>query len=304
MVQKRTSSASDPAADVASALRSAWPHQRFRGVRAAGAGLTGRVFYARSDAWGPVAIKVSPAGTLGNVNDRPKDRRALFVQEMNLLAHVRAHGLPAPRAVAIGEAEGLVMLALEWVESDDSPASPTDLGRLCAQLHLLPPPDLRLIEQHDETVELTVAGRIRMRLEGLQALTGEEFLSSRSRERILGAVRVPSRSRPSLLHLDFRPANLLTREGTVVGIIDWANALTFEPALELARIEQGGLLSDGFVAGYQEMMPPPLVEPLRYLGFRLDTALMLALVFLVEAPDTRMAQAELNRVREVCAQIG
>lgn len=303
MVQKRTSSAGDPAAEVESALRSAWPEQRFQAVRAAGAGLTGRVFHARSDAWGPVAIKVSPAGTHGNVNDQPKDRRAMFVQEMHLLEHVRGHGLPAPRPIAIAEAEGLVLLAIEWVESDDSPAAPRDLGRLCARLHLLPPPPLRLIEQHDETVELTVAGRIRMRLEGLRSLTGEEVLSSRERERVLEAVSLPSRARASLLHLDFRPANLLARDGAVVGIIDWANALIFEPGLELGRIEQGGLLSDGFVAGYQEVAPRPVVDPLRYLGFRLDTALMLALVFLVEAPDDLLAQAEITRVRDLCARI-
>lgn len=290
-------------AEIERALRSAWPGQRFRDVRAAGAGVTGQVFHALSDAWGPVAVKVSPAGMLGSVNDWPKDRRALFVQEADLLQHVRAHGLPAPRPVAVGEAAGLVLLASEWIENDGSPAPPGELGRLCAQLHLLPPPRLRPVEQHAETVELTVAGRIQMRLGGLEALTGEVFLSPRQRVAIAEAVTVPSRARPSLLHLDFRPANLLTRKGVVTGVVDWANALVFEPALELARIEEGGFLSDGFAAGYQEVLPVPVVEPLRYLGFRLDTALMLALVFLVEAPDERSAAAELERVRDLCARI-
>lgn len=303
-MQRRTASTGGrSAADVEGALRSAWPGQRFRDVRAAGAGVTGQVFYARSDAWGPVAIKVSPAGMLGSVNDWPKDRRALFVQEAELLEHVRAHGLPAPHPVAVGEAAGLALLASEWIESDGSPAPPHELGRLCAQLHLLPPPRLHPVEQHAETAELTVAERIEMRLRGLEALTGEVFLSPRQRVAIAEAVTVPSRARPSLLHLDFRPANLLTRDGVVMGVVDWANALIFEPALELARIEQGGLLSDGFTAGYQELLPLPVAEPLRYLGFRLDTALMLALIFLVEAPDGRSASAELDRLRDLCARI-
>jgi len=89
----------------------------------------------------------------------------------------------------------------------------------------------------------------------------------------------------------------------VVAIIDWGNALLFEPALEFARTEQAGFLSDDFVAGYRELMPPPVAEPLRYLGFRLDTALMLALVFLIEAPDQDAARAEVDRVRELCARI-
>lgn len=227
----------------------------------------------------------------------------MFVQEAELLEHVRARGVPAPRAIAVAEGGGLVMLAMEWIESDGSPAAPSELGRLCARVHLLPAPPLRLIEQHEATVELTVARRIQTRLAGLQELTGEELLSTAARERMVEAVAVPSGVAPSLLHLDFRPANLLTRDGAVVGVIDWANALLFEPALELARIEQCGLLSGDFLAGYQELMPLPGPQTLRYLGFRLDAALMLALVFLIEAHDERAALAEIDRVRELCARI-
>lgn len=289
--------------EVDRALRLAWPRRRFREVHAAGAGTTGQVFQAWTEAWGRVAIKVSPAGIWGNVNDRPKDWRAVLTQEAELLEDVRAHGLPAPHAIAVGEAAGLVMLVMEWIDADGSVVPSRELGRLCARLHLLPVPGLRLVEQDQETVELTVARRIEMRLEGLRQLTGEAVLSPGRTERVVLAVTNPSRSRPSLLHLDFRPANLLSRDGTVVAMIDWANALAFEPALELARIEQAGLLSADFLAGYRELTPVPVVEPLRYLAFRLDAALMLALVFLLEAPDQRLALEELDRVRDLCARI-
>jgi hypothetical protein len=272
-------------------------------VRAAGAGLAGQVFRASSPEWGPVAVKVSPAGIRGNVNDRPKDQRALLAQDAELLEHAGRHGLPAPRALAVGEAAGLVMLAMQWVENDGSAVPDRDLGRLCARLHRISPPSIPLAEQDRETVELTVASRLEMRLQGLQELTGESFLSPVGREQVVDAVSRTSRSRPSLLHLDFRPANLLSREGVVVGIIDWANAMVSEPALELARIEEGGLLSDDFLAGYQELMPVPVVEPLRYLGFRLDTAVMLANIFLEEAPGPRLALEQLDRVRDLCARI-
>lgn len=270
----------------------------------AGAGLTGQVFRASTADWGRIAIKVSPAGTGGSLNDHPKDRAALLTQEAAILDHVRGHGLPAPRPIATSEAGGLVMLAMEWIEGDDTPVPPRQLGRLCARLHQLPPPRLRLLEQDQETVELTVARRIEMRLDGLRRVTGEAVLSPERVARVVEAVSRPSRSRPSLLHLDFRPANLLTRAGAVVGIIDWANALISEPALELARIEEMGLLSDEFLSGYHELMPPPVVEPLRHLGFRLDAALMLALVFLIEAPDEGSARAELDRVHGLCERIG
>jgi fructosamine-3-kinase len=289
--------------DVERALTLAWPGRWFREVRAAGAGLSGQVFRASSEDWGPIAIKVSPGGIRGNLNDRPKDQRALLIQDAELLEHVRAHGLPAPHPIAVGEAAGLVMLAMEWVENDGSPVPARDLGRLCARLHRVPPPSMQLVEQDYQTVELTVASRLEMRLRGLQALTGESFLSRGRLERVLEAVSRTSRSRPSLLHLDFRPANLLSRHGAVTGIIDWANAMISEPALELARVEEAGLLSEDFVVGYRELMPVQAVEPLRYLGFRLDTAVMLANIFLVEAPDQRLALKQLDRVREVCSRI-
>lgn len=289
--------------EVERALALVWPGRTFDEIRPAGAGLTGQVFRAWTAGWGPTAIKVSPAGTRGNLNDRPKDQRALLTQEAALLDHVRRHGLPAPRPIAVGEAAGLAVLAMEWVESDGSPVPPRDLGRLCARVHLLPPPAFRLLEQDQDTVELTVARRLEMRLAGVREVTGEDLLSASALEPVVEAVSRPSGRPASLLHLDFRPANLLSRAGAVVGMIDWANALVGEPALELARIEQGGLLSDGFRAGYEELMPWPPVEPLRYLAFRLDAALMLALVFLVEAPDGAAARAELERVRELCAII-
>lgn len=50
----------------------------------------------------------------------------------------------------------------------------------------------------------------------------------------------------ALLHMDVRPANVLTLGGEVRALIDWGNALAGQPALELARIAEYGHLDAAF----------------------------------------------------------
>jgi len=104
--------------------------------------------------------------------------------------------------------------------------------------------------------------------------------------------------------MDARQANLLTRAGAVVGIVDWSNALIGDPELELARIAEYGALDSAFLEGYESPgpreMPPQQLE----LTYRLDAALMLAVVFLSEAPDPERARRQVARVLELRAALG
>ena len=102
--------------------------------------------------------------------------------------------------------------------------------------------------------------------------------------------------------MDARPANLFTWQGAIVAIVDWGNALVGDPALEVARIAESGHLSDDFLAGYGGDplgALPPAIQSL----YRLDTVVMLALVFLAEAPDPAMARAMLARSRTLLAAL-
>ena len=92
-------------------------------------------------------------------------------------------------------------------------------------------------------------------------------------------------ARRALLHMDIRPANLLTKSGALRGVVDWSNALIGDPALELARIAEYGFLTREFLAGYDDQTPFAQVPAAAELLFRLDTAVMLAVVFLSEAPE-------------------
>ncbi len=67
---------------------------------------------------------------------------------------------------------------------------------------------------------------------------------------------------PVLLHHDYRPANLLTRDGTVTAVVDWERAMSGDPLYDLVKAEMNivSLLPDGereerwdaFMQGYRD----------------------------------------------------
>ena len=100
--------------------------------------------------------------------------------------------------------------------------------------------------------------------------------------------------------MDLRPENILTRDGKIVGVVDWENALFGDPALELARMAEYGVLSRDFLDGYggldwETQLPMSLNRLLR-----LDAAAMLAVVFLSEVPDPRRARFAVEREACLC----
>jgi hypothetical protein len=94
-------------------------------------------------------------------------------------------------------------------------------------------------------------------------------------------------------------AELARRHGRIVGLVDWANALIADPALEIARVAESGLRDREFAAGYG--INPLAGRPLPVAQiYRLYTATMLAVVFLSEAPDRDKANRALGRVQALC----
>ena len=112
------------------------------------------------------------------------------------------------------------------------------------------------------------------------------------------------RDTAGLLHMDYRQANLRTEKGEIVAIVDWSNALVGHPALELARIAEIGETGNEFLRGYASVSPLPNINMLVETIFRLDTATMLALVFLSEEPNPKKAPIAISRVRELHTKLG
>jgi aminoglycoside phosphotransferase (APT) family kinase protein len=267
-----------------------------------GRGVEALVCGARSTRFGPVAFKVPWRRRISNANDPAVDARDLFGQDARLAEHLRRHGVPTPRTFARHVDDDLDFLACELIEHDGGPPNPAGMGRLLRAIHAAPLPDVPLVMQGGRAAAKVVAERLARRLGILERIVGAP----------LGGPGLPrlreildwSDSRSALLHMDFRPANLLTRQGRIVAVVDWANALVGDPGLELARAAESGLLDAGFLAGYG--VPAPferLPRPVE-LVYRLDTAVMLALLFLSEAPNPTRAAAQITRLRELIAATG
>jgi hypothetical protein len=90
------------------------------------------------------------------------------------------------------------------------------------------------------------------------------------------------------------------------GLLDWSNALIGDPAMELGRLAEYALLPDNgldyaaVLAGYAEPVP---VDSAAFWVYRLDAAVMLALLFSSEVPDAELGACAVDRLREVLPRL-
>jgi aminoglycoside phosphotransferase (APT) family kinase protein len=231
----------------------------------------------------------------GNANDPPQDSRDLLELEAALARHARAHRLPAPRVHDLVRHDDGDLLISEYIESDGSEVDAAELGGLVRRLHGAPLPACASALPHAAGILIE---RIARRARAVERLTGLA-LDLPPPERLAGAL--PPDGEVSLLHMDVRPDNLLTRGGAVAALVDWANALIGPPLLELARIAEYGALDDRFASGYR--LEASATTGPAWALYRLDTAVMLAVVFLAEAPDPVRAADQLRRIRDLAGEL-
>ncbi|MGA8115962.1 MAG: phosphotransferase [Actinocatenispora sp.] len=233
-----------------------------------------------------------------NANDPNVDTRALLSWEYAVTGHLVRAGFPVatPHRLVLGEPDALVS---EYVPDDGAGADPELLGRLLRTLHRLPPPAHRPVACDGLATARLIPHRIGHRWRALRSL-GIDLPADPRLDGLAELLDRPSAG--SLLHLDVRAANLRAVDGRPLALLDWSNALVGDPALDLgrlaefARLPDNGLDHDAVLAGYGDRPSP---DPVAGWAYRLDAAVMLAVVFLSEAPDeTRGVQAA-DRLREV-----
>lgn len=265
-----------------------------KGLRLAGNGLEFCILRGDLPS-GPVAIKVPRDRVFSNVNDAYIDSRVLLDQEFALMRHLKAHGVSqVPEPISDLEAAGFGALVMSYVPSDNSPPDEFALGQLLAKIHTIEPPQLQLSAQEGCDVPRLIDKRLHRRWAELANFVPD--LPALPAAGVLQEALAEIASAKRLLHMDFRQANLRTQKGRVLAVVDWSNALLGHPALELARAAETGETGPEFLRGYASVVPLPVVSPLIETVFRLDTAAMLALVFLSEAPDANRAPAAIARV--------
>jgi aminoglycoside phosphotransferase (APT) family kinase protein len=288
-------------AALAALLARHYPAWEARDLAVAGAGLNFLVCRAETAPFGTVALRVPWVRTLVNDTDGVLEACRLLQQEAALGRYLRARGLPTPaiHALHLGD-DGDDFMTSDFVVGDGSLPDQQAFGRLMRALHAIEPPELSLIEGGDLPCHAWIARRLSDRAAAFARLTGEAL--PLPHEATIAAILAPRASQRAVLHMDARPANLFTRDGAIVAIADWGNALIGDPALELARIAEFGHLDAAFIEGYGSDPLGALPAPIATL-YRLDTAVTLALVFLAEAPDPAAAERLIARSRALAAEL-
>jgi aminoglycoside phosphotransferase (APT) family kinase protein len=274
---------------------------RITDIRHIGEGMDAKVYRAHSPRLGPVAIKIPHNRWVSSGNEPRLDTRVILRQEFQLSRHLRAHGLCTPEAFFMHTGDGSVdFIISQFVESDNSKLPDSEFGHLIRAIHDLPPPPAGLVAgEPSADADEILTERIERRLKTLASVVGLSIrvpdigtaLSACQREDVPGC----------LLHMDLRAENILVRCGRPVAILDWSNALVGDAALDLARAAEYGSLTEAVLAAYgnSEAFSMTPRTP-REIIYRLDTAIMLAHVFLKGAPDEVKARQYIQRTASLC----
>jgi aminoglycoside phosphotransferase (APT) family kinase protein len=156
-----------------------------------------------------------------------------------------------------------------------------EAGRLLGLVHSEPVEHVGpLSDESRESWGAYMGPRLRRRLAPHQ---GRGLLDSAETELLVGrASRLPLAT-PRLLHMDFRPVNLLGEAVgesiEITGVVDAANCLAGDPAFDLARLEEGEGLDGRFLAGYEQVAGAVDRDTDAYGLYRLETAALLADVY-------------------------
>ncbi|SPF04636.1 phosphotransferase family protein [Streptomyces sp. MA5143a] len=274
----------------------------------AGEGVDFVVYHVGSRTLGDLALRVprhrryiAPYGQV--------DAGDLVRQEHEIAGRLARHGLPVSAPVDLVTCEdGLLVSLARYVPSDGRPVPGQDIGAFLARLHQVEPWPVRLAYQAPGDFGEFLVSRVHDRHKALSRHAAD--LPDLPDGAVLRDVMDHEDSTARLLHLDIRRQNLLGTGGRLAAAVDWSNALMGPPLMELARVceyallPDNGLNAEAVLEGYTATDGQRLdTWSAAALLHRLDTALMLALVFHSVAPHPARARDLTHRSRHLLERL-
>ena len=266
-----------------------------------GSGVINAVFLIHEKNLGRLAVR-TPWRSEENMMDKNSSGIISLKKEAVISEHCHKYHIPVPKIHQLYFSKEINFIVSDFVAGDGQDIPPYDIGELISKIHKIPLHGLSIADQNEQSLSKIVSQRITERVDSLNKLINSNFIipSLQELEEILNTAQTKN----SLLHLDVRQPNLIGENGMIKAIIDWDNSFIGNPIMELMRIfETKELDEEDFIKGYKDVDIIQNTNAIIQCIYRLDTALMLSILFTSFINDSEKRNYYLKRVRNLTKEI-
>lgn len=281
-------------------LESEWSW-RVNRISLIGQGVVNAVYLVEEHSRGIFAIR-TPWRAEENRKDRLESGEISLKKEYQIAKHCNAYGFPVPEMYHLYLGEKINFLIYEYIDGIHEYDNTVLIGEKIFDLHQLSVENLSIIDQNNQSLTNIISTRIEARLHYINNFFSTSFLipSQCEVEKILNTSTNPN----VLMHLDVRPPNIFMKHGEIKAIIDWDNAFIGDPIMELMRIfESKELVAEEFMEGYRDSKLLERTEPIIQWIYRLDTTLMLTILFSTFIKEKEKSTYYMNRTNTLLSEI-
>lgn len=187
--------------------------------------------------------------------------RTKFKRELNTLTMLE-DVLPVPRVLDCWEGDGETPPALLLSFLDGEPIQGQidkdlawQMGHLLGSMHTIPMPEYSLVSQEKSDWKRSLEIMVSAWIGETKGLFSEKESKDIEQQCKTLLDRLPSPQGPVLIHMDYRPGNILIHNGKIRGLIDFESSRGGEVEIDFSKIkvevwEQYQGTKETFLAGY------------------------------------------------------